>query len=118
MPVFEVDHPDTQAAKRSALRRALPALPDNVTFVPSDFNLETLDRTMVEAGYRPEQPTVFLWEGVTDYLTEPIVDSTLRWCARTASAGSVVLFTYVHSDVLDNPDAFVGAAGCTPPWTR
>jgi methyltransferase (TIGR00027 family) len=109
IPVFEVDHPDTQVAKRAILRRALPALPDNVTFVPSDFNLGALDQTMAEAGYRPERPTVFLWEGVTNYLTPSAVDATLRWCARTAAAGSVLLFTYVHSDVLDHPDAFVGA---------
>lgn len=109
VPVFEVDHPDTQAAKRAGLRRAQPGLPGNVTFVPSDFNLGTLAETMAEAGYRSEQQTVFLWEGVTNYLTEQTVDNTLRWCARTASAGSVVLFTYVHSDVLHNPDAFVGA---------
>jgi methyltransferase (TIGR00027 family) len=108
VPVFEVDHPDTQTAKRAALRRALPTLPGNVTFVPSDFNLGTLEHAMAEAGYRPEQPTVFLWEGVTNYLTEEAVDVTLRWCAHTASAGSVVLFTYVHSDVLENPDAYVG----------
>jgi methyltransferase (TIGR00027 family) len=107
--VFEVDHPDTQAVKRAALGRALPAVPGNVKFVPSDFNLGTLDQSMAETGYRPEQPTVFLWEGVTNYLAEPAVDTTLRWCARTAVTGSVVLFTYVHSDVLDHPDAFVGA---------
>lgn len=107
--VLEVDHPDTQAAKRSALRRRVPALPDNVRFAPSDFNLGALDEVMTEAGYRPEQPTVFLWEGVTNYLTEQAVDATLRWCAKTAAVGSAVLFTYVHSDVLNNPDAFVGA---------
>jgi methyltransferase (TIGR00027 family) len=107
--VFEVDHPDTQAAKRAALRRVRPTLPGNVTFVPSDLNVGALAQTMTQAGYRPDQPTVFLWEGVTNYLTEPTVDSTLRWCARTAAVGSVVLFTYVHSDVLENPDAFVGA---------
>ncbi len=109
VPVFEVDHPDTQAAKRAALRRMLPDLPVNVSFVASDFNLGALDYAMTEAGYRSERPTVFLWEGVTNYLTDEAVNTTLRWCASTAAAGSVVLFTYVHSDVLDNPDAFVGA---------
>lgn len=109
VPVFEVDHPDTQVAKRAALRRVLPALPDNVRFVPSDFNLGSINQVMTEAGYQPEQPTVFLWEGVTNYLSEEAVDATLRWCATTAAAGSVVLFTYVHSDALHNPDAYVGA---------
>jgi methyltransferase (TIGR00027 family) len=108
VPVFEVDYPDTQAAKRAILQRALATLPGNVTFVPSDFNLGALEQTMDEAGYQRERPTVFLWEGVTNYLTESAVDATLRWCARTAAGGSVMLFTYVHSDVLDHPEAFAG----------
>jgi len=107
VPVFEVDHPDTQAAKRDVLRRVLPALPGNVTFVPSDFNVGTLVGTMSTSGYEPSRPTVFLWEGVTNYLTERAVDATLRWCAQAAE-DSLLLFTYVHSDVLSKPDAFVG----------
>ena len=108
VPVFEVDHPDTQAAKRAVLQRVLPALPHNVRFVPSDFNLGTLAATMTASGYRNDQPTVFLWEGVTNYLTEQAVDTTLRWCAQTAHPGSLLIFTYVHSDVLDRPNDFVG----------
>lgn len=107
VPVFEIDHPDTQAAKRAALRRTLE-VPDNVTFVPIDFNTQTLADTMTGSGYRPDLPTVFLWEGTTNYLTEPTVDATLRWCVRTAAAGSLLLLTYVHADVLRSPESFVG----------
>lgn len=106
--VFEVDHPDTQRAKQAVLRHVLAALPRNVAFVRSDFNLGTLRQAMASAGYRPELPTVILWEGVTNYLTEHAVDSTLRWCSGCAPAGSMLLFTYVHSDVIEHPDAFVG----------
>jgi methyltransferase (TIGR00027 family) len=108
VPVFEVDHPDTQVAKRAALRRALPVVPENVSFVPSDFNLGTLAEAMAAAGYVPDTSTVFLWEGVTNYLSDHAVDATVRWCSRTARPGSLLLFTYVHADVLDHPDAFVG----------
>ena len=106
--VFEVDHPDTQAAKRALLRRALRRLPDNVTFVGSDFNLDTLGKVMAEAGFRPQDPTTLLWEGVSNYLTEDAVDATLRWCAQ-AARGSVLIFTYVHGDVLEHPESFVGS---------
>ena len=34
--VFEVDHPDTQAAKQVVLRRVFSALPKHVRFVPID----------------------------------------------------------------------------------
>ena len=62
---------------------------------------------MLAAGYRESARTFFLWEGVTNYLTEAAVDTTLRWCAR-AAPGSLVLFTYVHRDVLTRPGIFVG----------
>jgi len=105
--VFEVDHPDTQATKRRVLERALPVPPMHVRFVGTDFNLDDLDSAMGAAGYRKSARTFFLWEGVTNYLTEAAVDSTLRWCSR-ASPGSLLLFTYVHRDVLTSPSQFVG----------
>jgi methyltransferase (TIGR00027 family) len=68
VPIFEVDHPDTQLAKRRALTSILPTLPPNVTFVPSDFNLTRLSTHIADAGYRPDTPRVILWEGVSNYL--------------------------------------------------
>jgi methyltransferase (TIGR00027 family) len=108
MPVFEVDHPDTQAAKRRALQRALSVPPTHVRFVATDFTQRDLEVRMAAAGYREGARTFILWEGVTNYLTEAAVDATLRWCAR-AAPGSLVLFTYVHRDIITRPDAYVGA---------
>jgi methyltransferase (TIGR00027 family) len=78
--VFEVDHPDTQAIKRQALARARSAPPQHVRFVAIDFNRQSLDSVMPAAGYRESTRTFILWEGVTSYLTEAAVDTTLRWC--------------------------------------
>jgi methyltransferase (TIGR00027 family) len=105
--VFEVDHPDTQAAKQRVLARALPALPTQVRFVACDFQQRSLEAAMAAAGYSEAARSFLLWEGVTSYLTEAAVDVTLRWCAR-ASPGSLLLFTYVHRDVLTNPGRFQG----------
>jgi methyltransferase (TIGR00027 family) len=105
--VFEVDHPDTLTTKRKALERVLSGLPKHVRFVPIDFNQGDLESVMAAAGYRESARTFLLWEGVTNYLTEAAVDTTLRWCSQ-ASPGSFLLFTYVHHDVLTKPGAFVG----------
>lgn len=106
--VFEVDHPDTQAVKTAVLEDRLPGLPGNVSYVPTDFHLRALGDVMAAAGYRPESRTVFVWEGVSNYLSEAAVDATLRWCAGTGGPGSSLIFTYVDSAVLDNPGRFVG----------
>lgn len=104
--VFEVDHPDTQAAKRRALERT-SKIPSNVRYVATDFNERSLSDVMDAAGYRESADTFILWEGTTNYLTEGAVDATLRWCSR-ARPGSRVLFTYVHRDILTRPETFVG----------
>jgi len=104
---FEVDHPFTSARKRRGIETALGSLPRHLRLVPIDFNAEVLSHAMSAAGYDLSQRTLFIWEGVTNYLTEPAVDATLRWCA-CAAAGSTVLFTYVHRQVLDSPEVFEG----------
>jgi len=105
--VFEVDHPDTQAAKRRVLAHTLAAAPTHVRFVASDFNQRGLESAMAAAGYRESACTFILWEGVTNYLSEAAVDCTMRWCSR-ASPGSRLLFTYVHRDVLTKPGSYIG----------
>lgn len=107
--VFEVDHPSTSAMKRRVVEQTLGALPPHVRFVPLDFNSESLPPVMRGAGYDPAARTLFIWEGVTNYLTGAAVDVTLRWGA-SAAAGSLMVFTYVHRRVLDSPETFAGTA--------
>jgi methyltransferase (TIGR00027 family) len=103
--VFEVDHPDTQARKR----RLLGAVASRVRFVPVDFDRDAVEAVLETAGYDHDRPTLFIWEGVTNYLTERAVDGTLRWCAQAAPSSRIV-FTYVHRGVLDDPGSFFGTA--------
>ena len=58
-------------------------------------------------GFDPVRHTLFLWEGVTNYLSAEAVDATFRF-VRTSAPGSRILFTYVHRDVLAHPAAFSG----------
>jgi methyltransferase (TIGR00027 family) len=100
--VFEVDHPATSAAKRRRVEAVLGAVPSHVHLVAIDLNTQPLPGAMSAAGFDPERRTLFVWEGVTNYLVEDAVDATLRWCA-SAAAGSTVVFTYV-----DAPEVFEG----------
>lgn len=70
-------------------------------FVPTDFNVGGL-------GPSPIVPTLFLWEGVTNYLTDEAVDATLRWCAD-AAPGSQLVMTYIDRRFLTHPDEYHGA---------
>jgi methyltransferase (TIGR00027 family) len=109
LAVFEVDHPSTLARKRQVVGGVIGHAPAWVRFVPTDFNRESVETALAAAGYEESRPTLFIWEGVTNYLTESAVDHTLRWCSRAARPSQIV-FTYVHRAVLDDPAAFFGTA--------
>ena len=101
---FEVDTPQTQAAKRQLLKAARIES-SFITFVAADFETEDWLARLVEAGFDTRQPAVFLWEGVIMYLDREAVESTLRTVASTAS-GSVLVFDYFTSEALNSPDLY------------
>jgi methyltransferase (TIGR00027 family) len=120
--VFEADHPATQAVKRRLVRGAVrPERRRHVHYVPVDLLREDLGDALLAAGFAALEPTVVVWEGVTNYLSEPAVDATLRRLASLTATGSSLIFTYVDRRVLDGsldagnwPEA-VRRAG--EPWT-
>ena len=92
--VFEVDHPATQAWKRRRLAAAGLEPPRSLTFVPIDFETQSLAAVLPEAGLHSEQPTFFSWLGVTMYLTAASVRATLRYVAGSVPQGSAIVFDY------------------------
>jgi methyltransferase (TIGR00027 family) len=91
--VFEVDHPATQQWKRARLRELAVALPDTLTFVPVDFERQTVREALSAGGYRVEEPAFFSWLGVTQYLTAEATLKTLQEIAALAP-GSEIVFEY------------------------
>ena len=80
---FEVDMPPTQGAKKAALKKG-GVDADHVTFVETDFNQRSWFDALKAHGFDPAIPTFILWEGVTMYLDEDAVRSTLGHVAQLA----------------------------------
>lgn len=97
--VMEVDHPASQQDKLKKVKHILGGLPEYVTYVPLDFDQETLQK-LFEFGYQQQLKTLFIWEGVTQYLTPEAVDSTLAFVAHHSCPGSSIIFDYVYSAAL------------------
>jgi methyltransferase (TIGR00027 family) len=108
IPVFEVDLPVNIERKKSAVQRALGGVPASVHLVPLDFERDDLIGALTKCGYRPEARTFFIWEGVTQYLTEDAVRATLD-ALRVAAAGSRLEFTYVRKDFIDGLNMYDAA---------
>ncbi len=90
--IFELDAPPTQQRKREIIQKAGIPVPPQVTFVPMNFHTEDLKEVLAKAGYKEDKKTMFIWEGVTFYLTPGAVDSTLRFIKDNARPGSAVCF--------------------------
>jgi methyltransferase (TIGR00027 family) len=104
--VFEVDRAETQAAKRETLARTRAPV-RNVRYVAVDFLRDAVSEQVTQAGWDAATPTLFVWEGVTNYLTQAAVTAMLSWMGRCA-VGSTVAFTYVHRGLLDGRMSFEG----------
>jgi len=100
VPVFEVDHPVTQAAKREALRGVVDPLPANVHFVGVDFDHDDLGERLRAAGYDEGKRTLFVWQGVIVYLTREGADRTLAFITGHSATGSAVVFDSIDSAAL------------------
>jgi methyltransferase (TIGR00027 family) len=102
---FELDTPKTQAFKREMLRRA-GVDATQVKYVPVNFQVKDWFDKLVDGGFKPDRPTLFIWESVTMYLDREAVVDTLRTIAGTAS-GTVVAFDYFAADLLQSRSLFM-----------
>jgi methyltransferase (TIGR00027 family) len=87
---FEVDQAVVQSHKRSSLAAA-GIDPGDTRFVEVDFTRDDLFEKLALAGYDPTVTTVFLWEGVTLYLSEEAVRKNMQAVRDHAAPGSVLL---------------------------
>ncbi|MFX0578173.1 class I SAM-dependent methyltransferase [Nocardia nepalensis] len=93
--VFEVDHPATQAWKHERLAVAGIHRPETLTFVPVDFETQTLAAELESSGFKRTEPAVFVWLGVVFYLTPNAAHATLEYIAGQAQPVEVV-FDYLQ----------------------
>jgi methyltransferase (TIGR00027 family) len=95
LKVFEVDHPKTQAQKLQCLKAAAISIPDSLTYIPVNFEGESLARALeTTPGFDTASLAFFSLLGVTVYLTLDTLLTTLRVIA-SLPPGSGVAFDYV-----------------------
>lgn len=99
-PWFEVDHPDTQRLK-------LKRVPDasRIHAVGVDFATERLGQRLAETGHDADRPTLWIWEGVTPYLTPDATSASLAEIAARSAPGSHLWMTWIRPRVVAVGDA-------------
>ncbi|HEY90041.1 MAG TPA: SAM-dependent methyltransferase [Thermoflexia bacterium] len=104
--IFELDIAPTQDRKKKCLKKTKIDIPQQVTFVPINFNQESLKNILQEAGYQSHQETLFIWEGVSYYLTAESVDATLEFISHSLPKESLIAFDYTVSITEDNMNCY------------
>lgn len=93
---FELDQANTQHLKRRALQEA-QIDHAHVHFVEVDFSKDQWYEKLVTAGFDVQKRTLFLWEGVTLYLSKKDVQTTLNIIQQRSTPNSrVVLDVYAE----------------------
>ena len=104
---FEVDHPSVIKIKKAKMEKILGKLPEHIVYVPFDFEKQSLDTELKKVGYNLTFKTLFIWEGVTQYISKEANDTTLEYVEK-AAPGSKIVFTYILKSFIDGKDIHDG----------
>jgi O-methyltransferase involved in polyketide biosynthesis len=62
-----------------------------------------------QSGYDYSQKTLFIWEGVSMYITPEAVDQTLSFVVTNSIKGSGIIFNYCFQSLVDGTCTLFGA---------
>jgi methyltransferase (TIGR00027 family) len=110
LPVWEVDQQENIQVKEKRLNETFGKVPSNVKLVAIDFDHENVGAVLASHGYTATKRTCFVWEAVTQYLTEDGVRKTFDFLAN-APIDSCLAFTYVRKDFLDGKTLYGWGSG-------
>lgn len=118
---FELDTLETQAYKKRRMEEVLGAPPAQLSYEPVDFRRDSLESALQRAGCLRGAPTFFSWEGVSMYLPEDDVRSTLRSLASYGAPGSALVMDYTTRESIQalaesKGPQFRFAASWGEPW--
>ncbi len=106
--IFELDVPATQQPKIEVFRKKRLVMPPELVFVPIDFDREDIFTVLARSGFRDGAQTLFLWEGVSMYLSSGAVDGTLEFIRSHAAPGSRLVFDFIYASVLRRENRYYG----------
>jgi len=107
--IFELDTAALQHRKSKIYKQNKVPIPDNLVFCPITFGQQSIAEVLEKHGYDSAQRTLFLWEGVTYYLTESAVLETLGFIKNNAGSTSELVFDYFYKSFIGGRYDYYGA---------
>lgn len=110
--LWELDQAATQREKLRRMEKHGLAKPANTHYVEADLEVEKLDAALEAAGMDLKRPALFVWLGVTYYLTMDAITQTLNLISSRMAPGTVILFDYMADEESTNPKWRELRTGC------
>ena len=92
--IFEIDHPATQKYKLERISELEWNIPNNVYYVPVDFEKDSINHELLESGFDTSKKTLFSILGVSYYLTLSVFEETIKNISEISDNGSMIIFDY------------------------
>ena len=92
--IYELDHPDTGYYKKEKIKSLEWVIPENVHFVPIDFNTQSIEEVLSNSSFDPNKRTFFSILGVTYYLSLEVFSKTIENLSSITKNESVIVFDY------------------------
>ncbi|MCL1678661.1 class I SAM-dependent methyltransferase [Elizabethkingia miricola] len=102
--IFEIDQPDTLAWKQKRLSETGFHIPENLHFVPVNFEKSSWWEQLLKAGFNIHKPAVIACTGVTLYLTRSAIKETLQHMVSLAAGSVVAISFYLPVELLEKED--------------
>lgn len=105
--VFEVDAKTTQDMKIKQYKVRRIDIPNNIAFIPMNFEKESLIEKLKENKFDIDKKSFVILEGVTQYLNKESIQELFLTLQKILVKDSVLVFDYAHANVLqkqDDPD--------------
>ena len=102
--IFEIDQPGTLTWKQKRLFETGFHVPENLHFVPVNFEKSSWWEQLLKAGFNIHKPTVIACTGVTLYLTKSAIIETLQHMAGLATGSVIAISFYLPIELLEKED--------------
>lgn len=102
--IFEIDQPGTLTWKQKRLSETGFHIPENLHFVPVNFEKSSWWEQLLKAGFNIHKPAVIVCTGVTLYLTKSAIIETLQHMVSLAAGSVVAISFYLPVKLLEKED--------------
>ncbi len=109
LKIYEIDHPGTQQRKQARLKSIGITKPNNLEYLPMDFEKRTVTDVLLGSSFEHTRPAFFSWLGTIPYLTRDAIFETLKAISDLMPTGTEVVFDYAHTRISSKDQSTVRA---------